>query len=71
KRDYQTLYDELDNFNAVKVLESLYYFKREKTNATGLKNHFKQFIDDDDGLIIIESKTWSGYGLDGSPNDFK
>jgi hypothetical protein len=74
-RDYQTLYDELDQFKAVRVLESCWCFKRFNTNAEGLRDYFKKFIDKDDGLWvsqIAEDKEgfyqWAGYMLDGNPN---
>lgn len=53
-RDYQTLYDELARFNAVHVLESCWCFNRFNITASGLRDHFKQFIDSDDGLLITE-----------------
>lgn len=74
-RDYQKLYDELNNFGAVKVLESCWCFKRFKINAEGLRNYFKQFIDNDDGLWVSQIAEdnagiplWAGYKLDGNPN---
>lgn len=50
RRDYQPLYDELDRYGAVRILESLWCFKRFQTTAAGLRDHFKQYIDNDDGL---------------------
>lgn len=74
-RDYDTLYTELDNFKAVRVLESCWCFKRINTNAEGLRNYFKQFIDSDDGLWVSEVAEdkdgyyqWAGRNLDGDPN---
>lgn len=49
KRDYQPLYDELKKFNAVRMLESCWCFKRINTNAKGLRDYFKKFVDGDDG----------------------
>lgn len=42
-RDYQKLYDELESFDAVRILESHWCFKRINTSAKGLKDHFTQF----------------------------
>lgn len=39
KRDYQKLYDELNRFKAVKILESLYCFNRYNTNAKDLRDY--------------------------------
>ncbi|QRR35656.1 hypothetical protein JNX00_07285 [Hydrogenophaga sp. YM1] len=68
KRDYQSLYDELARFAAVRYLESAWAFKRVNTTAAGLRNHFAQFIDPDDGLMVIEVSDWAGRSLDGDPN---
>ncbi len=68
-RDYQTLYNELGKFNAIRILESMWCFKKLNTNAGSLRDHFKSFIDSDDGLMVSEVITWAGRGLDGSPNN--
>ncbi|MCB2196767.1 MAG: hypothetical protein KQH79_12970 [Bacteroidetes bacterium] len=68
-RDYQKLYDELKDFNAVKVLESTWCFNRVNTSAKNLRDYFKQFIDSDDGLLIDESKDWATYNTLGTPNN--
>lgn len=60
-RNYQALYDELARFKAVRVLESLWCFKRINTNCARLRDHFKQFIDADDGLCITEVSDWATY----------
>lgn len=71
QRNYQPLYNELASFKAVRILESLWCFKRFETSAAGLRNHFRTLIDNDDGLIISEVSDWSGYNISGSPNDLK
>ena len=43
-RDYQTLYDKLAEFKAVRVLESSWCFKRFNTDAKGLRDFFSKFI---------------------------
>ena len=73
-RNYQPLYDELKKFNAERVLESCWCFKRFNTNAKGLRNYFSQFIDEDDGLWISQIAEinrvpqWAGQNLDGNSN---
>lgn len=71
QRDYQKLYDELNSFNAVSVLESLWCFKRFNTSSLNLVNHFRKFIDSDDGLIIMECTDWASIKTNGTPNDLK
>ncbi|WP_299211661.1 hypothetical protein [uncultured Aquimarina sp.] len=70
-KDYQKLYDELENFNAVKVLESTWCFNRINTSATKLRDYFRSFIDEDDGILIDESNSWATFKTDSSPNDLK
>lgn len=75
KRDYQPLYDELKKFNAVRMLESCWCFKCINTNAKGLRNYFKKFVDGDDGLLVSQVAEvdgvpqWAGLNLDGNPNE--
>jgi hypothetical protein len=68
-RNYQPLYDELKRFGAVRVLESSWCFKRFNTTASGLRDHFKQFIDSDDGLSVVEATDWATYNAKGTPKD--
>lgn len=68
-RNYQRLYDELGSFNAVHVLESVWCFNRINTTAEGLVNYFKQFVDADDGLVILQANDWATYRALGTPND--
>lgn len=69
KKDYNKLYEELENFNAVRVLNSTWCFKRINTNAGDLRDYFKKFIDSDDGLLVDESINWGTYNALGTPND--
>jgi len=73
KRDYQALYDELAEFNAVRVLESTWCFKRINTTAAGLRDYFKGFVDSDDGLCVteVDEANWATYNTSGSPNKLK
>lgn len=57
KRDYQKLCDELAKFKAVRVLESTRCFNRVNTTSAGLRDYFKKFTDDDDGLLLGEEKS--------------
>lgn len=69
KRDYDTLYDELKEFKAVRILESLWCFRRIKTSASRLIDHFKKFIDSDDGLSVSGVTDWSTLRALNTPND--
>lgn len=68
-RNYQTLYDELANFNAVCILESTWCFHRINTSASNLRDYFKSYIDSDDGLIISEVSDWGSFNVKNTPNN--
>lgn len=70
-KDYQKLYDKLNEFKAVRLLESTWCFKRINTSAAGLRDYFKSIIDTDDGLLITESEIWASYNLDNTPEKLK
>jgi hypothetical protein len=69
QRDYQKLYDELAEFKAVRILESQWCFNRVNTTAVGLRDHFSQFIDSDDGLFVAEVTSWASRKTDGTPKE--
>lgn len=68
-RNYNTLYDELKKFNAVRILESTWCFNRVNTSTKSLRDYFKAYIDKDDGLIVSEVVSWASINTDGTPND--
>lgn len=71
QRNYQPLYDELARFGAVRILESMWCFKRIDTNSEKLCNYFRQFIDADDGISVSEVVNWATFNTQGNPNQLK
>lgn len=72
ERNYQTLYDELAKYKAVRMLESDWCFKYSKEGASvELRDHFKSFIDKNDGLVVSEVIGWASYHAEKTPNDLK
>ena len=71
QRSYQRLYEELSSFNAVRILESQWCFNRINTNAKALRDYLRQFIDNDDGIIISEVTDWASFNTDATPNELK
>jgi len=69
QRNYQALYDELVEFDAVRILESHWCFKRANTSVSSLRDHFGKLIDSDDGLFVAEVSNWASRKTDGNPND--
>jgi len=70
-KNYQALYDELSKFNAIRILDSTLCFRRVNTTTKQLRDHFKRYIDADDGLIVSEVTSWASYRTKGTPNDLK
>lgn len=76
-RDYQKITNKLEEFDAVRILESCWCFNRVDTTAKGLRDYFMQFVDGDDGLIVSQIaeingvKQWASYKALGTPNDLK
>lgn len=69
QRDYQKLYDALKALNAVRVLESLWAFKHESTGCVQVRDHLRQYIDADDGLVVSQVIDWASYRpLNSPPN---
>lgn len=69
KRDYQTLYDELEKYQAKAVLESVWCFTKDNTTTAELRDHFGKYIDSDDGLLVIKSSSWASRGAKATPKD--
>ena len=67
ERNYPKITTELESFGAVRVLNSYWCFNRINTTAEGLRNHFKQFIDNDDAIMVTEVTDWAGTNLLSSP----
>lgn len=69
--DYKPLYAELIRFDAVRVLKSLWCFKRINTTAGNLRNHFREYVHKDDGIAVIEASNWGTVNAEKTPNDLK
>jgi hypothetical protein len=66
--DYQPLYDELAKFSAVRMLDSLWCFKRFNTTAAQLRDYFQRLIHPDDSLCVSEVADWGTWNTKGNPN---
>ena len=53
KKDYQTLWDEMERLGGHKPLQSVYLLNVDVDAAGNLRDHLAQFIDDDDQLIVV------------------
>ena len=68
ERDYQTLYDELNRLKAIQVLESCWCLRIKGSSAVEIRDHFKKFIDINDGIMVSEISDWASYNTNGHPN---
>lgn len=68
RRDYEKLWAELERFGALRVLESDWCLKHGDTSCEALRDHFRQFIDDDDRLFVSEVSDWASWKAINSPN---
>lgn len=59
-RIYEPLWAELQRLGAVRVLYSLWFWRGEST-CLQLRDHFKQFIDQNDGLLVVSFDDWASY----------
>ncbi len=71
ERNNQPLYDELGKLKSVRILESTWCFRIANTSAKNLRDHFKSFIDSDDGFIVSQASDWASFNTDGTPIDLK
>jgi len=49
-------------------LESTWSFNRINTTANNLKDYFKSFVDNDDGLLIVEARYFATFNTISTPN---
>lgn len=69
KRDYSRIIEELESFNAKRILNSYWCFNRVNTTAENLCNHFRKFIDSDDAIVVTEATDWASVGTKNTPNN--
>lgn len=69
--NYQRLYDELEQFKAKKVLESLWFFNASDTTPEELRNHFEAFMDTEnkDRIIVISASSWAWRNVISKPKN--
>lgn len=68
-KNYENLMSELNKFNAIEVMDSLYCIRFQDEKTDELRNHFQKFIEKEDGLLLIKSAYWAGFNLMSNPNE--
>jgi hypothetical protein len=61
-QSYQTLFDALAALGAKRILLSTWVLK-SASSAAQLRDHFRQYIDDNDRLFVCQISDWAGYNL--------
>lgn len=60
QRNYQPLWDTLENWGATRLLESLWVVSMN-SSAPQIRDALKQVIDADDALVVIQLQSKSGW----------
>lgn len=63
RKDYQTLWDRLEQYGAKRVLLSTWAMKRDNITAAQIRDDLSKYIDSDDRLLVDQSSTWAGRNL--------
>ena len=70
RKDYPELISELERIGAIRYLKSAWCLKRDDSvTPKSLRDHFKQFIDADDGLMVAMVSNWASSKTEKTPND--
>lgn len=54
QKDYQPLWDEMKRLNAHKPMRSVYLLDVDLDTAEQMKDHLRQFVDEDDMIFAVE-----------------
>ena len=70
-RDYQRIQDELNRLKGIQVLESVWTVKLNDNETSGsVRDHFRKFIDSDDGLFVAQINSWGTHNPNNTPHKF-
>lgn len=61
QRNYQDLYVALTGIGAKRVLESVWVLTHNNSSCTVIRDHLRQHIDADDGLVVSQVSDWASY----------
>ena len=69
QKNYQALYAELERIGAKKHLLSSWSFKGRDSGASkAWRDHFRNFVDADDRILVSEVVDWAGINLLDTPH---
>ena len=67
-QDYPQLHNALAAFQAVRVQDSVWAFRRYNTDADGLVRYFRNFVDTNDRLLVVAVDKWGSLNSYGDIN---
>ena len=67
RKDYQTLWDRLEQYKGERVLLSTWAIRGDYT-AIGIRDDLSRYIDADDRLLVDQCSTWASRNLLIDPN---
>ena len=70
-RDYESLYAALNALDAKRLMQSEWCLRHNNTTAVELRDHFWQYMDNNDRLLVasLDNNNWAGRNLMFNPND--
>jgi hypothetical protein len=66
-RSYNSILSELKKLHAFQILENIYSLEMEQINAIQVRDHLKKFLEVDDGIIVVQSKSWAVANVEKTP----
>lgn len=68
-RNYNTLYERLQNLGGIRVLESMWTLRLQDTaKCTDLRNYLLNYMDNDDGVFVAELNAYAWHNTDKEPH---
>lgn len=61
QRNYQDLYAALNGIGAKRILESVWALTHNNSSCAVIRDHLRQHIDADDGLVVSQVSDWASY----------
>ncbi|MDP8269440.1 MAG: hypothetical protein P9L97_12000 [Candidatus Tenebribacter davisii] len=69
-RSYDALHGTLiHDLHSVRILDNVYCFEMPNADAKQARDFLRGFIDRDDGLVDVESKSWAVHKVEASPHN--
>lgn len=68
-RNYNTLYERLENLGGIRVLESMWTLKlQDSVKCADLRDDLQKYMDNDDGIFVAELNAYAWDNPDNQPH---